>query len=147
MVVVGAEVDADAITEATVEAAVECREEVFLAVCDEDHGEVADAVEFVQQVFVVELIDFVEDDDVGWAVVVAEAFEEFVCGCGLAVDGGGFTNSVEDAVQGFEAGVVVPAVHGLRGDIHDGLAEPFDDELRDAGLPSAARPVQKHRVG
>jgi len=43
-------------------------------------------VEFVQEVFVLELIDLIENNDVWRAVVVAEAVEQDIVRGGLTVD-------------------------------------------------------------
>jgi hypothetical protein len=55
-------------------------------------------MEVVQDVLVLELIRFVEDDDVWWAVIVSESVLEDVCGCGLSVNADCLIEPFEDAV-------------------------------------------------
>lgn len=64
--------------EPALDAVVELGELLAFAVRDEGEFEVADTVGVVQQAFVFEWIDFVEDDDVWWAVVLSEALKELV---------------------------------------------------------------------
>lgn len=55
-------------------------------------------MDFVEDASVVELVDLVEDDDVGWVVVGVEAFEKEGLGCGLAVNVEGMADASEDSV-------------------------------------------------
>jgi hypothetical protein len=70
--------------------------------------------------------------------VLLESVDEFVVGRRLPVDVDGRTEVVEDPVERPEPGVVPPAVDVRRLDFEHLLAEPFGDELRDAGLARAA---------
>jgi len=83
------------------------------------------------------LIDFVKDDNIGWAVVVAEAVEQDVAWRGLTVNVVGAVDTFQQAVEGLEAGVVVPAVDVLMVELDDRFAEAFHDELCDTGFSDA----------
>lgn len=96
-----------------------------------------DAVEVVQQGLVLQLVYFIQNDDVRGVVCGAEAVEEDVSGCGLAVNIDGFPDAIEEAVEGLEAAVVFPAVDVLVVEIDDLAAELFDEELCDTGFPCA----------
>ena len=58
-------------------------------------------------------VDLVEDDDVGRALVVAKAFEEFVLWSGLSMDVEGAVEAFEKAIEELEPGGILPAVDVL----------------------------------
>jgi len=108
---------------------------------------VRDSVQVVQECLVFELVYFVQDGDIRCIVGVAEAVEQDVFRCGLTVDVYGLVNAVEESVQGFESGVVFPAVDVLVVEVHDGFAELFDEVLCDAGFPGSGWAVEECWVG
>lgn len=132
--------------ESACETVIDFCEDLGFLVGDKDHREILNAVQVVQQALVLELVDFVEDNNVLWAGVVSQAVEQHVFWCGLPVDVDGVVDAVEDAVQCFEAAVVFPAVHVLVIQINYFLAESFDSELRDTGFPGSGRSVQERRI-
>ena len=146
VVVVVAEVDASGVSESAVDPVIDFCEDAFFVIGDEDHCQVRDTVEVVQQGFVFELVNFIEDNDVRWTVVVAESVEKQVFRCRLTVYIDCLVDAVEQRVQGFEAAVVLPAVNVLMVEVHDVFAEAFDGELCDTGFPDTGRSVEECRV-
>lgn len=100
--------------------------------------EVPRAVEIVQHLLLLQLVDLVENDDVRIVECVPKAVEQFVTGRGLSVNIKCAVDALKDTVEGFEAGIVLPTVDVLRGDIGDPFAEPFDGISCDASLSGAA---------
>ena len=94
-----------------------------------------------------ELIDFVQNDDVRWAVIVAQAFEKDVGRGRLTMNVDGLVETFEDAVECLVVGIVFPAVHVLRFEFDDGLAETVKRVLGDTGFPSAGEAVQESGLG
>ncbi len=134
-------------TEPTHEAVVDAAEQFLFRVRDADDRILREAVEVVDDAGVFELVDLVEDDDRSGAVMLLEAVDEFVVRRRLPVDVDGGAEVVEDLVERPESGVVAPAVDVGGLDVEDLFAEPFGDELRDAGLAGAAGSSDDGRVG
>jgi hypothetical protein len=134
-------------TEPTHKPVVDAAEQLLFLVRDADDRELREAVEIVDDAWVLELIDLVENDDGPRAVVLLEAVDEFVVGRRLPVDVDSGAEVVEDLVERPESGVVAPAVDVGGLDVEDLFAESFGDELRDAGLASAAGSGNDSGVG
>jgi hypothetical protein len=98
-------------------------------------------VEVVDDAWVFELVDLIEDDDRTRAVVLLEPVDEFVVGCRLPVDVDGGAEIVEDLVECSEAGIVPPAVHVGGLDVEDFFAKAFGDEFAIQVFPVPLGPV------
>jgi len=129
------------------ETVVDAAEQFLLFVRDADDGELREAMEVVDNAWLFELVDLIEDDDRTRAVVLLEAVDEFVVGRRLTVNVDGCTEIVEDLVECSEAGIVPPAVHVGGLDVEDFLTKAFGDELRDTGLARPAGPGDDGGVG
>src|SRR6056297_1049568 len=138
--------DADAGLQPARQPVVELGEQLLLAVGDEDRRDRGHPVEVVEDAFVLQLVDLVEDDDELRAVVLPEAVQQLVLRRRPAVDVDGPVDGVEQSVEHLEARVVLPAVDVLRVDVEDVLPEPLQGVLRDAGLARAGRPEQQRRL-
>lgn len=112
-------------------------------VSDEDEGEIRCAVELVEDIGGVELIDFVEDNDILWAVIVVESVEKDVGRGGLTVNVECSPDALKDSVEGVEASMILPAVHVLGVEVDDGLFEFLKGVLGDTGLPGTGRAVNE----
>jgi hypothetical protein len=106
-----------------------------------------ETVGVVDDAGILELVDFVEDDDRSRAVVLLVTVDELVVRGRLPMDVDGGAELVEDLIERPESGVVAPAVDLGGLDVEDLFAESFGDELRDAGLAGAAGPSNDSRVG
>jgi len=90
------------------------------------------------------LIDFIEDDNIGWAVVVAGAVEQDVAGNGLTMDIVGVVDAFAEALEGLEGCVVVLAVDVSMIEFNDRFTYSFHNEMCDTGFPDAGGIVQEN---
>jgi hypothetical protein len=134
-------------SQAAHEPVVDAAEQLLFLVCDANNSELRETVEVVDDAWVFELVDLIEDDDRTRAVVLLEPVDEFVVGRRLAVNVDGCAEIVEDLVECSEAGIVPPAVHVGGLDVEDFLTKAFGDELRDTGLARPAGPGDDGGVG
>jgi len=131
------EVDAGATLEAAIQSFVKETEDVFLPISDKDHRESPCPVQVVQDVFVLELVYFVENNDIVRAIIGTESVKEFVARGGLAVDVDGLVDAIENPVQRFESAVVLPTVDVLVVKLNDVLPELIDGVPGDTGFACA----------
>lgn len=133
--------------ESAIEAIAKIRVELLLIVRDENHCNVGKGVEIVEDVFFFELIDFVEDDDIGVLVRVTKPIIEDIPRGRLAMNVERPIEPLEQSVEYAIAIVVLPAVDVLGSNVEGVLAELFDSVSSTAGLSDARRSEDRGRFG
>lgn len=97
-------------------------------------------VELVEDLRLLDLVDLVEDHDVGVVVGLPDAAEEFVVPDRIRADVCGRAHTLGELVEERGGGVVPPAVNVLPADVRRLLVESVEAVTRETGFPTPDGP-------